>query len=219
MALTPFMNLNLPEVQQTIGPEWAELLNEALERVDEHDHTSGKGIKVKAAGLDINADLSFANNSATNLNKTKYQNNGTTLSGATNSNSVYVANGNLYFTNSSGNVVQLTSGGSIVSTPSAVQSLEITSINSNLTIAPADTFVLIITDTTASRTIDLPLASSVTAGRLFVIKDKDGQSNTNPITIATQGSDLIEGASSFSIDSNRASTWVVSDGATNWYVF
>jgi hypothetical protein len=218
MALTPFMNLNLPAVQQTLGPEWASLLNAALQVVDNHDHTSGKGVKVKTAGIDINADLNFANFRTLNVGSTLYRNNSSVLSGPSNSNSLHVANGNLYFTNNSGIAVQLTNGGSIVSTPAAVQSLGVTSINANLTIAPSDSFVVIITDTNAPRVITLPLASSVVAGRLYIIKDKDGLSNDNPISIVAQGSDLIDGSATFNIDSNKAATMIICDGASNWSI-
>lgn len=218
MALTSFMNLDLPEVLQTLGPEWAQDINDAFERVDEHDHSSGKGVKVKANGLDLNDNINFQNFKAYNLLSTQYRNNTATLTGASNANSVSVTNGNLYFTNSAGLSVQLTSGGSIISTPSAVQTVETTSINSNLTIAPADTFVYIIVDTTSSRNITLPLASSVAAGRIYIIKDKDGLSNTNPITVNRQGSDLIDGQTSYTIDSNSSTTWFIGDGASSFYI-
>jgi hypothetical protein len=210
------MNLNLPVVTQTLGPEWATQLNTALEVVDLHDHSSGKGVKVKTAGLDINADLTFAGFRALNLQASQYTSQALPLSGALNANSVYVSGGNLYFTNGSGVSIQLTTGGSIVSSPGAVQNLNITSIASNLTISPSDTFVYILTDTTAGRTITLPLASAVASGRLYIIKDASGQANDNPITIAASGSDLVEGAATYQIDSNSSTTWLIGDGATNW---
>lgn len=216
MAITNFMNLNLPVVTQTLGPEWATQLNTALEVVDLHDHSSGKGVKVKTAGLDINADLTFAGFRALNLQASQYTSQALPLSGALNANSVYVSGGNLYFTNGSGVSIQLTTGGSIVSSPGAVQNLNITSIASNLTISPSDTFVYILTDTTAGRTITLPLASAVASGRLYIIKDASGQANDNPITIAASGSDLVEGAATYQIDSNSSTTWLIGDGATNW---
>lgn len=218
MALTNFMNLDLPTVSVTLGPEWASEINAAFEVVDAHDHSSGKGVRVKTAGLDINADLTFAGFRALELRSAQFVSQPTLLTGATNANSVYVSSGNLYFTNGSGIAVQVTNGGSIVSSPGAVQTLNLTSINTNLTISPSDTFVLILTDTTASRTITLPLASAVTQGRIYMVKDVSGQANENPITLATSGSDLIDGASTQLIDSNNANVWIIGDGATNWSI-
>jgi len=216
---TTFMNLNLPEVLSTLGPEWASEINAAFETVDLHDHSSGKGVKIKPAGIDINANLSFANFKLTNLGAAQLTNLSATLTGVTNSNSVYVKDGDLYFTNNAGVVVQLTTGGSIVSTPASVQSFEMTSINSDLTIAPADSFVFITTDTTAARQITLPLASSVSQGRVYIIKDKNGLSDVNPITLTTQGSDTVDAETSQILNSPNNATWVISDGVAAWYIF
>jgi hypothetical protein len=211
------MNMTIPEVLQTLGPEWAEELNAALEVVDEHDHTSGKGKKVPVAGIDINANLNFQNKKAYNLFSTQFQAVPTVLTGASNANSTSVYNDDLYFTNGAGISVQITSGGSVVSTPASLQTLEVTSINSNLTISPSDTFVFIAVDTTSSRIITLPLASAVSTGRIYVIKDASGLANDNPMTVARQGADLIDGQTSLDLDSNYSGTWFISDGTSNWY--
>jgi hypothetical protein len=218
MAITNFMNLNLPVVTQTLGPNWASQLNAALEVVDSHDHSSGKGVRVKTAGLDINSDLTFNSFRAIGLRAGQFSSQAVPLSGALNSNSVYVSGGNLYFTNSSGIAIQLTDGGSIVSSPGAVQTLNLTSIASNLTIAPSDTFVYILVDTTASRTVTLPLASAVPSGRLYIIKDQSQLSNNNPITLAASGADTIDGNANFTIDSNGATIWLIGDGAASWTI-
>lgn len=39
---------------------WGALLNAALDLIDAHDHTTGKGVKVPSAGLKINADVAWA---------------------------------------------------------------------------------------------------------------------------------------------------------------
>lgn len=220
MAITTFMNIDLPTVSTTLGPEWATKLNAGLNVVDEHDHTSGKGTLVPTAGLNINADLSYNSSyKATDLLSTQYTSQGATLTGAGNINSVYAVSGNLYFTNGSGTAVQVTDGSSLVATPATFSTLEFTSINSNLTISPSDTFVFIAVDTGASRTIDLPLAVNVSQGRVYAIKDSTGTANANPITIARQGSDLIDGATSSTFDSNYGSVWYITDGVSNWYRF
>lgn len=104
------MTLTLPVVSTTIGPLWAEELNTALELVDLHDHTSGKGVKVPTAGLNINADLSFAGNAALSLKHVGITSGITdpAIAGA-----VYVKNGDLYFTSPTLTAVQLTDGTSI----------------------------------------------------------------------------------------------------------
>lgn len=214
---TTFMNLSLPVVLTTFGPEWARMLNDAMDVIDEHDHSSGKGIKIKPAGIDINANLSFEEFRATDLEATQYSSLDAVLSGASNANSIYSVSGDLYFTNASGTAIQLTNGGSIVSSPAAVQTLEITNLSTDLVISPSDTFVFILTNTSAARQITLPLASSVAAGRIYAICDKDGLSETNEITLDTQGSDTVQGSSSQTLNSPNAVTWVIGDGISKWY--
>lgn len=216
MAITNFMNLDLPVVSTTLGPEYAAKNNAAFESIDTHDHSSGKGVQIPVAGLNINADLSFGSNRASDLLSTKYTSQVAALSGASNVNSVSVAGGNLYYTNSSGTAIQLTSGGSIVSTPATFSTLEYTALAGNLTINPVDTFVFIAVDTSAGRTIDLPLANSVSQGRVYAIKDATGSANANPIVVQRQGSDVIDGETSISLDSGYGATWFISDGVSAW---
>ena len=112
---TPLMNLDLPVVGVggTAGPDWADKLNTALEVVDEHDHSSGKGTPVKTAGLSIDANLTFGGYSATTLRSTRFSSQASVFASSADNNSVYVKSGELYFKDNTGNNVQLTSGGAI----------------------------------------------------------------------------------------------------------
>jgi hypothetical protein len=107
---TPNMNLDLPVVSSTIGPDWATKLNTALTSVDSHDHTSSKGQKIPTAGLNINANLDFNANALTNFLEATFKNN--TVDSST-TNSAYVKNGDLYFKDSASNNVRVTSGGAL----------------------------------------------------------------------------------------------------------
>lgn len=215
---TSFMNLDLPTVSVTLGPAWASKINAALETIDSHNHTSDKGVRIPTAGLNIDDDLNFSENAITNLLRVGYKSNSSTLTGATNALSTYVTNGNLYYTNSAGNAVQITSGGSVVSTPAAVQNFETTSVSSNLVISPADTFVTLYVDTSATRQITLPLAVNVVSGRVYIIKDVSGNALNNPITVVRQGSDLIDGQTSQVLESNYGSWMISGDAASNWHI-
>lgn len=215
---TPNLFLELPIPTQTLGPTWATQLNAALEVIDIHDHSSGKGVKVPTAGLNINAALDFNNNAATSLELANFQSASGTPSGAAFSASVSVSNGDLFFTNLSGVPIQITSGGALVSSPGAIQSFDVVSVSTDINIVPSDTFVYLIVDTTAPRNITLPLSSSVSAGRIYIIKDASGQSFSNNITITASGSDEVDGQSTYTINSNFSSTMIVGDGGVNWYV-
>lgn len=64
---SPNMGLFLPVPGSTPGPQWATENTANASTVDLHDHTTGKGVKVPAAGLNINADLDFQSHAALNL--------------------------------------------------------------------------------------------------------------------------------------------------------
>lgn len=219
MSVTPNMNLDLPVPTVTLGPEYATQNNEAFETIDLHDHSSGKGVKVPVAGLNINANLNFNSFKPYSLLSAQFNAQAATLTGAANANSIYSVNGNLYWTNASGTAIQITNGGAIVSTPGAVEALEYDTINTNLTINSGDAYVFIALDTSASRTITLPLASSVADGRIYIIKDSTGDANANPITFTPSGADLIDGEASLSFDSSYGSISLIGDGVSNWYVW
>jgi hypothetical protein len=57
---TSNMGLALPTPGVTPGPSWASQIVTAFQAVDAHDHSSGKGVKVPVAGLNINGDLNVA---------------------------------------------------------------------------------------------------------------------------------------------------------------
>lgn len=215
---TTYMNLILPTPSVSVGPAWAQTVNDAFEDIDSHDHSSGKGVKVKPNGMDINDDLDMQEHSLLNAESTQLSDLGANLTGASNIGKLHSYSGNLYFTNSSGVAVQITSGGAIVSSPGSAQLFETHAVNTDLTISPSDTFVYLIVDTTSARTITLPLASGLSEGRVYIIKDASGQANLNNITIDTQGSDTIDGASSFTHDLQYGTFYVVCDGIDKFYL-
>ena len=110
MATTIYMNLTLPTVSSTIGPEWAAQLNTAITLVDSHDHSSGKGTQIPSAGININANLSFNNYNLTDTGAVTFNNLTTTLSTL---NTTYVKDGDLYFNDASGASIRLTASGAI----------------------------------------------------------------------------------------------------------
>jgi len=210
------MLLDLPSVGVTVDPTWATKLNTALTTVDEHDHTSDKGVQVPTAGLNINADLSLQSNDLTEIRSLSLNNNVSTLPSG-DVRALYASGGNLYYNNNSGTAIQITTGSSLNTGALALNVWEIHELAGNLTLTGAESYVFIDTDTSSGRTINLPPASSVTGGRYFVIKDKTGDANTNNITISPNGSDTIDGAaSSTTISSSYGSLIIVSDGVSAW---
>lgn len=214
--ITPLMLLDLPTPSVTLGIGWAVQLNAALSVIDAHDHSDGRGTTVKTAGIEINADLDFDSYAAFGLKALRLATQSATLTGSANAQSLFSYGGNLYWTSGGGTAVQLTSAGSIVATPSAVTSMEYTAITSDTVIADSDTFVVLGVDTTAARSITLPSAALVAAGRIYMIKDRTGSAATNTITILPDGSDSIDGAASATITSEYGSRFLITNGVDTW---
>lgn len=113
MAVTPFMNLNLPVPTVTIGPDWAAQLNSAIELVDSHDHTSGKGVRITPSAMNINSDLDFKSNNIINTRSYRLAPNGSPISNPSDIRTLYAAGGELYYNDASGNQIQITAGGAL----------------------------------------------------------------------------------------------------------
>lgn len=111
---TANMNLTLPTPTITTGPLWANELNSNLSLIDAHDHTTGKGMLVPVAGLDINDNLPMG--SAYGIEQARYVRLAP-AGGAVPDTSLFrlSINGNLYYNNDSGIPVQITNGNSIAS--------------------------------------------------------------------------------------------------------
>ena len=75
-----------------------------------------------------------------------------------------------------------------------------------------------VTSTAAPRTITLPTSTASLSGRKFIIKDESGGAATNNITITRAGSDTIDGATTFVINTNYGSVHLIADGGTAWFV-
>lgn len=213
-----FMNLSLPTPTVTLGPAWATQLNAAINVIDAHDHSEGKGPRVKTAGISINADLTFSNFAATNLKSTTYT---TQNSQLTSIQSLYAYGGDLWWTNSNGAPVQVTAGGGLAPVSASADTfsfiLRPTSATS-VTLTSASAVIQAFRTSVNAVTVTLPAASTVTAGRIFVIKDFSGTSETRAITVAANGTDGVDGNSSVVLESNYGALFLVSDGDANWFL-
>ena len=125
---SPNMNLPVPTVGQELGPQYAFDIDSCLTLIDSHDHTPGRGVQITPAGLNINVDLPFNNNSATHLLNAVFN---TQSTGATSTlQALSVAPGNetvplqdLWYTDSAGNKVQITSGGQLAAVATTVDGI------------------------------------------------------------------------------------------------
>ena len=109
-AGTNITSIAKPAVGTTVGPTWATDLNTTIDAVDNHDHSTNKGVRITPAGINVNADMEFNQNSASELKNLIFDG---SVTAATTSYSLYQSGGNLYWRNGSGTAVQVTTGSTV----------------------------------------------------------------------------------------------------------
>lgn len=111
MATTPNMNLDLPDVGTTAGPEYASKNNAAFDAVDTHDHTSGKGVQVPTAGINVNADFTFNSYNVEGIRTARLDNLTGTPTGVDDVRVIYAKSDELFYRDSAGQEIQITNNG------------------------------------------------------------------------------------------------------------
>ncbi len=92
----------------------------------------------------------------------------------------------------------------------------VVAVSGTTTIAD-DAKLILLVDTSAARTINLPAASA--ARRVVKIKDKTGSASTNNISVVPAGADTIEGLAATKLLQTNWGSWeLVSDGTSAWYL-
>lgn len=116
--ITPEMNLIQPTVGVNSGLDWENAINANSAIIDGHNHSPGYGVQISPSGININAPLPFNNFQATNLQATVF----TTQTSLATLLAVYTIGNDLYYNDGAGNVIQITSGGSVNATSSGISS-------------------------------------------------------------------------------------------------
>lgn len=104
------MGLDLPIVGVRTGPLYASDVNDAFDKVDSHNHTSGNGASIPTAGLALDSDLPLNGLNIENVRSLKLAEQGAVLALAGDIGSISNVNGDLYYNNGAGTPVQITSG-------------------------------------------------------------------------------------------------------------
>lgn len=118
------MGLTVPGVGTEPGPNYASEINSDLTIVDQHDHSSGKGVQVTPSGLNISTDLTFQNNNAISLRSLRLQSQSSLIPGSSpDLDCLYVTNNDLYYNDGAGNQVRLTQSGGVAGSPGSISGL------------------------------------------------------------------------------------------------
>lgn len=208
--ISPNMNLPVPIVGVEPGPDWANDINSCLSAIDSHNHTSGQGLPITPAAMQIDADLSFSYASvyynATNLRTVRFNNNAVAPALVTDRGCLYELNNDLYYNDGAGNQVRITSGGSIVGTagsisglPSGTAGVAYTSLNGTYTFSQATstaanldaaTYVLRYPGsypTPSGNYIALRAPSTLASGFAYTFPNATPAANNNYLTCSTTG--------------------------------
>ena len=120
---SPNMNLTVPVVLTTPGPDYATQVNSDLSIIDAHDHSPGSGVQISPTGMNINSDLAFNNNNLTNVRSTRYSQQSATFTALTDVRNTYVVGVDLYFNDGNGVPVRITENGAVAGTPGSISNL------------------------------------------------------------------------------------------------
>ena len=202
-----YLNLTLPDVGVTLGPTWATTLNDAFVDLDDHDHST-QGKSIPSAGLNINADVDFQNNSASSVKSVVLQNQGSSL---TTSGNLYNKGNELFYYNGSSQT-QITLNGAVLGGMSKF-SYETSTSSTTISLTSASGSFFFHNGTAS--TINLPDASSVDSGHFFLIKNN--ASGTISVTpTSTQTIDGGTAGTAITISTAWGHAWLVSDGTSKW---
>lgn len=133
------MNLPIPTVGQSPGPDYASEVNSALTLVDSHNHSAGQGVQINPSGININADLPINVNNLVTARSLRFSPQGSPLSGAADLGCVYESGVDLYYNDGNGNQVRITQSGGVAGSPGSIANL--TSPASASYVSADETFV------------------------------------------------------------------------------
>lgn len=119
-SITPNMNLIVPGVGLTSGPQYAVDLNNTLTIIDGHNHSPGNGVAIGPSGLNISSDLTFNSNSLTNAKSVQFTPNLAPLSSL---GSIYESGVDLYYTDGNGNQIRITQSGNVAGSSGSITGL------------------------------------------------------------------------------------------------
>lgn len=117
------MNLPIPVPGVDPGPDWANNINASLTLIDGHNHSAGNGVQIVPSAININSDLSFGIQNATNLRSVNFAVQPMPLALGTDVGCLYVSGVDLYYNDELGNQVRITQSGGVAGSPGSIAGL------------------------------------------------------------------------------------------------
>lgn len=124
MGITlPIPGTTLPFGTAPAGESWGEFYNTGLSTIDQHDHTSGKGLRITPAAISIDAELDFNSEDLIGLRSTRFEAISLGDLGVSDIGALLVSGADLYYVDTAGNQVRMTSGGAVAGAPGSISGL------------------------------------------------------------------------------------------------
>ena len=117
------MLLPVPVVGEDPGPQWATDINSCLGAIDSHNHTSGQGVPITPAAININTDLLMNGNNLTTARSVRFNPQTGTLSESSDLGCLYEVNADLYYNDGAGNQIRITQSGSVTGSSGTITGL------------------------------------------------------------------------------------------------
>tara|TARA_B100001250_G_scaffold384322_1_gene379050 strand:+ start:466 stop:1227 length:762 start_codon:yes stop_codon:yes gene_type:complete len=93
-------------------------------------------------------------------------------------------------------------------------------VSDDYTITTSDYYVGVDTaEAAGSVIITMPVANAMQSGQTVIVKDEGGQGITKPITVNTQGGNLIDGQNSVVLGSSFAAVQLYCDGISKYFIY
>jgi hypothetical protein len=226
---TKYMMLDLPKVGSTQGPTWASMLNAVLEKIDNHDHTSGSGRRIPLSSIFIDGSIDLLasggtqSSGITNCAYVRFVDRSPS-SGQPSARSLFSWKGDLWWNVGAAwsDNVQITQAGQLYSKTINFNSINVTQDSStDYKMTYLENWVIMfITTVVGAGDMLLPPAALAGAGRFYIFQDL-GTAATNNISIVPLPTETINKGSvgvGVSIVNNYGHYWLTSDGVTNWIV-
>lgn len=132
---SPYMRLPIPNVGNENGPQYATDVNQCLTTIDQHNHGPGSGVPIGSQGINIQSDLSFNIQNATNLRTVRFV--ATTATSGTDVGCLYMKGVDLYFNDGSANNIRITQSGGLSTSATFIGLIQTTAIVSAAGPTPA----------------------------------------------------------------------------------
>lgn len=123
VIISPNMNLPIPVVGVDPGPDWANNVNASLSAIDGHSHTTGQGVPITPAAININTDLLMNGNNLTTARSVRFTSQAAVFTAPADIGCLYEVLGDLYYNDGSGNPIRFTQSGSIVGAAGTITGL------------------------------------------------------------------------------------------------